>query len=261
MKGFQEHPDAPGEVMASACCKHYVANSMDGSTVDGHKATRVDFDAVIDERDLVDSYLAPFQDCVEEGAVTSLMCSYNSVNGKPSCANPWLLQTVARDQWQFDGYITSDCDADANVFSTHHYTATPEEAVADVLKAGTDVDCGGFVSQHAQSALDKKIITEADMDVRLRYLFRMRMRMGHFDRDGPLQAIPKTAICTPETIELARDGTRQGAVMLKNADKLLPLKPGGKVAVIGPNQNLSEAIGTYCKHTLQFPPGPYSVLD
>jgi pre-mRNA-splicing factor SYF2/beta-D-xylosidase 4 len=103
VKGFQEHPDAPGEVMASACCKHYVANSMDGSTVDGHHATRTDFNAVIDERDLVDSYLAPFQDCVEQGAVTSLMCSYNSVNGKPSCANPWLLQTVARDQWEFDG--------------------------------------------------------------------------------------------------------------------------------------------------------------
>ena len=77
MKGFQEHPEAPGEVMASACCKHYVANSMDGSTVDGHTATRVDFNAVISEQDLVDSYLAPFQDCVEQGEVTSLMCSYS----------------------------------------------------------------------------------------------------------------------------------------------------------------------------------------
>ena len=179
MKGFQEHPEAPGEVMASACCKHYVANSMDGSTVDGHTATRVDFNAVISEQDLVDSYLAPFQDCVEQGEVTSLMCSYNSVNGKPSCANPWLLETVARDQWQFDGYITSDCDADANVFSTHHYTATPEEAVADVLHAGTDVDCGGFVQTHGASALAKGLITKGDIDTRLKYLFRMRIRLGH----------------------------------------------------------------------------------
>ena len=68
---------APGEVMASACCKHYVANSMDGSTVDGPTATRVDFNAVISEQDLVDSYLAPFQDCVEQGEVSSLMCSYS----------------------------------------------------------------------------------------------------------------------------------------------------------------------------------------
>ena len=47
----------------------------------------------------------------------------------PSCANDWLLQTVARDNWNFDGYITSDCDADADVFRSHHFTQTPEEAV------------------------------------------------------------------------------------------------------------------------------------
>ena len=141
--------------------------------------------------------------------------------------------------------ITSDCDADANVYSTHHYTATPEEAVADVLHAGTDVDCGGFVQSHGASALEKKLITEDDIDTRLKYLFRMRLRLGHFDPDGPLQMIPKEAICTSETIELARDGTRQGAVMIKNSGKTLPLKPGGHVAVIGPNQNLSQAIGTY----------------
>ena len=52
----------------------------------------------------VDSYMVPFQACVEEGSVSGLMCSYNAVNGVPTCADDWLLQTVARDQWQFDGY-------------------------------------------------------------------------------------------------------------------------------------------------------------
>jgi beta-D-xylosidase 4 len=107
VKGFQENPDAPGQTMASACCKHvcmppdtclevyllltqvrqhncrnvqYVANSMDGSTVDGHHATRVDFNAVISQQDLVDSYLPPFQACVEQGQVTSLMCSCESLS-------------------------------------------------------------------------------------------------------------------------------------------------------------------------------------
>ena len=70
--------------------------------------------------------------------------------------------------------ITSDCDADANVFSTHHYTATPEEAVADVLHAGTDVDCGGFVQEHGASALAKGLITKEDIETRLKFLFRMR---------------------------------------------------------------------------------------
>lgn len=73
-------------------------------------------------QDLVDSYMRPFQACVEKGKVSSLMCSYNAVNGVPSCANDWLLKTIARENWGFDGYITSDCDADEDVYDKHHYT-------------------------------------------------------------------------------------------------------------------------------------------
>ena len=92
-----------------------IANSMDSSNVDGEGHTRRDFDAEVSPQDLVDSYMPPFQDCVEQGKVSGLMCSYNALNGIPTCANDWLLKTVARGQWQFDGYITSDCDADKNV--------------------------------------------------------------------------------------------------------------------------------------------------
>ena len=70
--------------------------------------------------------MPPFQACVEQGHVTGLMCSYNAVNGVPSCANAWLLDTVARGEWSFDGYITSDCGAEEDVFSNHHFTKTPE---------------------------------------------------------------------------------------------------------------------------------------
>ena len=61
----------------------------------------------------------------------------NSVNGVTSCASDWLLGTLLRDSWQFDGYVTSDCDADSDVYNSHHYTATPELAVQAVLRAGT----------------------------------------------------------------------------------------------------------------------------
>merc|ERR1719161_1822151 len=114
---------------------------MDHSNVAGYQNDRNHFDASVSMQDLVDSYMVPFQACVEKGKVTSLMCSYNAVNGVPSCANDWLLQTVARDSWGFDGAIVSDCDADSDVFNSHHYTEKPEESVRDVLRAGTDVDC------------------------------------------------------------------------------------------------------------------------
>jgi beta-glucosidase-like glycosyl hydrolase len=59
------------------------------------------------------------------------------VNGVPSCANDWLLREKLRGEWQFNGYVTSDCDADSDVFYSHHYSATPEQAVADVLRCGS----------------------------------------------------------------------------------------------------------------------------
>ena len=74
-----------------------------------------------------------------------------------------LLEEVARGDWGFDGYITSDCDADADVYREHHYYDSPEETVAGVLKAGTDVDCTSFVGQHAQSALAKGAATSTSL--------------------------------------------------------------------------------------------------
>ncbi|KAH8056252.1 xylan 1,4-beta-xylosidase [Aureococcus anophagefferens] len=251
-----EDPYLTGEYateFASACCKHYVANELENTRQpDGEQWDRQHVDSNVTQRDLVDSYMVPFQACVEKGKVSSLMCSYNAVNGVPSCANDWLLQTVARDAWHFDGYITSDCDADSNVYDAHHYAATPEEAVADVLKAGTDVDCQSFVGQHARSALDKGLITEADMDARLVNLFKVRLRLGHFDLSfdaakprGPLDEIDADAVvCSDAHLDASMEGLAQSATLLKN-DGALPLKPSGTAAVVGPNALLSKADAGY----------------
>ena len=90
-------------IQASACCKHYVANSMDGSTEVGVHHDRNHYNANISQQDLLDSYMLPFQSCVEKGRVSGLMCSYNAINGVPACANDWLLNKVAREEWDFDG--------------------------------------------------------------------------------------------------------------------------------------------------------------
>ena len=185
-----------------------------------------------------------FQACVEDGQVSGIMCSYNAVNGVPSCANDWLLQTVLRDTWQFDGYVTSDCDADSDVYYSHHYTNTIQEAVADVLHAGTDVDCGSFVPQNAQSALNSGDITESDIDTVLTRLFKVRIRLGHFDPPGALQTIGLDQICNPYAIELARDGARQGMVLQKNLNNVLPLTASKyqNAVVIGPNIQSTDMV-------------------
>ena len=116
-----------GFLQASACCKHFVANELEKTTqLDGEEWDRRHDNAQVTERDLLDSYLPPFEACVRAG-VSGLMCSYNSLNGVPACANKGLIDTAK--SWGFDGYITSDCDADRNVYNTHKYTKTRAEAV------------------------------------------------------------------------------------------------------------------------------------
>lgn len=120
------------------------------------------------------------------------------------------------------------------------------EDVRDVLRAGTDVDCGGFVSSNAHAALDASLISEADIDERLGFLLRVRLRLGHFDPPGPLQRLaPEKEVCTQATQSLAADGVTQAAALLKNSQATLPLRAGSSVAVLGPVANLSRSMASY----------------
>lgn len=80
-QGMQEAPEDPYHIQASACCKHYVANSMDGTTqADGEHHDRNHVDSIVPMQDLIDSYMLPFQACVEKGRVSGLMCSCASAS-------------------------------------------------------------------------------------------------------------------------------------------------------------------------------------
>ncbi|MQL96769.1 hypothetical protein Taro_029446 [Colocasia esculenta] len=117
---------------ASACCKHFTAYDLDR----WKGVTRYGFNAVVSAQDLEDTYQPPFRSCVVEGRASGIMCSYNRVNGVPTCADYNLLSRTARGSWGFYGYITSDCDAVQVMRDNHLYARTPEDAVADSLKAG-----------------------------------------------------------------------------------------------------------------------------
>lgn len=175
-------------------------------------------------------------------------CCRLQVNGVPSCANDWLLKDVARGEWGFDGYVTSDCDADGDVFGSHSYrNQTAEEDVRDILRAGTDVDCGGFIGGHAQSALNNGTITLKDIHARLVNLFKVRLRLGHFSQLNPLDEIPASEICSAYAIETSMAGPIQSSALLKNDGNTLPFSAGqsGSFAVLGPNANLSESDSGY----------------
>ncbi|GJQ98702.1 probable beta-D-xylosidase 7 [Tanacetum coccineum] len=241
-------------LQASACCKHFIANDLDNWKT----ANRYNFDANISQQDLADTYLPPFQKCVQQGQASGIMCAYNRVNGLPNCADYNLLTKTARQSWKFKGYIASDCDAVAIMHDVQGYSKLPEDAVASVLKAGMDVNCGSYLKKYTKSAVQMNKITEADIDRALVNLFTIRMRLGLFNgnpKKGLYGNLGPNQVCSKEHQNLALEAARNGIVLLKNSANLLPLSKTKttSIAVIGPNGNTTETLlgnyeGVSCKN-------------
>ncbi|KAG2300681.1 hypothetical protein Bca52824_037153 [Brassica carinata] len=214
----------PNSLKVAACCKHYTAYDVDN----WKGVHRYTFNSLVSQQDMDDTFQPPFQSCVVDGNVASVMCSYNQVNGKPTCADPDLLSGVIRGQWKLNGYIVSDCDSVEVMHASQHYTKTPEEAMAKSMLAGLDLNCDHFTGQHADG----------------------RSRQQPYGNLGPQD------VCTADNQELAREAARQGIVLLKNSNGSLPFSPSviKTLAVIGPNANVTDTmIGNYhgvpCKYT------------
>ncbi|KAK1359288.1 Beta-xylosidase/alpha-L-arabinofuranosidase 1 [Heracleum sosnowskyi] len=256
VRGLQERDDGDKyRLKVGACCKHYTAYDLDN----WKGINRFHFNALVTKQDMDDTYQPPFKSCVIDANVSSVMCSYNQVDGKPNCANADLLTGVIRDEWKLNGYISSDCDSLEVMFDEQHYTRTPEETAAIALKAGVDLNCGDYLGKYTLGAVQKGLAAEADVNRAVKNNFATLMRLGFFDGDPRQQLygnLGPNDVCTPANQELAREAARQGFVLLKNNRRSLPLSPAAtkSVAVIGPNANVTETmIGNYagkpCRYT------------
>ncbi|XP_022855824.1 probable beta-D-xylosidase 2 isoform X2 [Olea europaea var. sylvestris] len=239
--------DGGDRLKVAACCKHYTAYDLDNwSGVD-----RFHFNAKVSKQDIVDTFDIPFRSCVMEGKVASVMCSYNQVNGVPTCADPKLLRETIRGAWRLNGYIVSDCDSVGVFYDNQHYTSTPEEAAADAIKAGLDLDCGPFLAIHTENAVQKGLLKEDDIMVALANTVAVQMRLGMFDGEPSTQPYGNLGakdVCTLAHQELALEAARQGIVLLKNHGPSLPVSPRRHhtIAVIGPNSDVTiTMIGNY----------------
>lgn len=213
-----------------ATAKHFAVHS-------GPEEGRHSFNAVSGEKDLRETYLPQFEMAIKEGKPYSVMCAYNRYNGEACCGSKRLLQDVLRNEWDFNGYIVSDCDAVVDIYKFHQVVPTPEEAAALAVKAGTDLECGN-VYTHLKEAINKKLITEAEIDVAVKRLFIARFKLGMFDPPEKVKyaQIPYSVVDSKEHQALALDAARKSIVLLKNKDNVLPLKKDvGTLAVIGPN--------------------------
>jgi beta-glucosidase len=138
--------DDPKYLKASATAKHFAVHS-------GPEAVRDKFDAIVDEKDLRETYLYAFHALVSNAHVESVMSAYNRVNGVPNSINKMLLTDVLRKEWGFKGHVVTDCGALDDVFDTHKTLPGPVETAAAAIKAGINLDCSTVLQNDVVKAI------------------------------------------------------------------------------------------------------------
>jgi beta-glucosidase len=194
--------------------------------------------ASIGERTLRDVFLYPFEVAVRDAGARSVMASYNEVDGIPSHANTWMLKTVLRGEWGFDGVIVSDWFAIQQLIGRHHIAADGAEAARRALAATVDIelpDVDAYATLTEQVRQGK--VSQAAIDAAVRRLLRDKFELGLFDNAfvdaGHAAEVSGASSARP----LALDAARQAIVLLKNDRGTLPLNATtlSRVAVIGPH--------------------------
>ncbi|KAF5004879.1 hypothetical protein FDECE_8661 [Fusarium decemcellulare] len=205
----------------SATMKHFACNDMESA--------RMAVDIQVTERALREVYLLPFMIAVEMANPRVFMTAYNKVNGKHAPENDHLLQDILRDEWKWDGLVVSDW------FGTY--------STSEAINAGQDLEMpgpsrwrGGALI-HAVTSNKVKLST---LDERVRKVLKL-VKHSLENTSIPPNA-PEAQLNTQEHIRLLREAAAESVVLLKNEKNILPLDPKKRVAVIGPNADIS----TYC---------------
>ena len=236
--GYQGHDDVFDTDEVMACVKHY---ALYGAAEGGR-----DYNSVfLSRQEAMNGYMIPYREAAKAGA-GSYMSSFNEFEGIPATMNKWLMDDVLRKMWGFDGFIVSD--ATAVVEEVAHGIGDLQEVSARSLQAGLDMDMNsdGFVGTLKKS-LEEGRIKEADIDRACRRILEAKYKLGLFE--DPFRYLDEgrraERVFTPENRAFARELAGECQVLLKN-DGVLPLKPGTRVAVVGPlADNASAMMGTW----------------
>lgn len=192
----------------------------------------------ISERVIRDNYFPPFQAAVEEAHVGSVMASYNEIDGVPSHANRWLLDEVLRQEWHFDGYISSDDNGLQMLMATHHVAHDMAEAARMGLSAGVDFDISDApIYPDLVQQVKLGLVAESEVDRAVARILITKFRLGLFDNPYVDPDYAEKVNNSAEHKKLAAEAARKTIVLLKNEKNLLPLDVAKlkSIAVIGPN--------------------------
>ncbi len=235
VKGLQGNN--PNYYKTVACAKHFAVHS-------GPEPIRHEFNAVVSNYDLRNTYLPAFKKLVTEAKVGGIMCAYNRTDSLPCCTGKFLLQDILRNEWKFNGYVVTDCWALDDIFRYHKFVKTDEEAAALAIKANVNVECGNTLKA-LQGALHKGMVTEKEIDVALKINLKILFKLGLFDAAdiNPYSRINENVINSNAHRALARETAVQSIVLLSNKNNVLPLsKKINHILVTGPNADVSNVL-------------------
>ncbi|KQT31354.1 glycoside hydrolase [Sphingomonas sp. Leaf412] len=212
--------------------------------------------APLAERELREFFLPPFEQVVGRTGISAVMASYNEVDGVPSHVNRWLLGDILRGEWGYRGAVVSDYYAIDQLRDIHHVARTLDEAAARAIDAGVDADLPeGTAFATLVKAVREGRVRQESVDRAVRHMLDLKFRAGLFERPYADAAAAQGATNTPAARALARTAAQRSIVLLTNKG-MLPLKPEGTIAVIGPNAAVARLGGYYGQ-----PPVTVSILD
>lgn len=238
VRGFQgEDISAPDRV--AACAKHFVGY---GAAEGGR-----DYNcSVISPSLMRNVYLRPFQAAVDSGVAT-LMSAFNDVNGVPCSANEQLLRDVLRGEWNFRGFVVSDWESIREMVA-HGSAADEKDAARAAARAGVNMEMTSQTyHEHLAELVAEGAISESLVDDLVREILRIKFRLGLFERPYVDTSQPPPLLAEKH-LELAQKLARQSIVMLKNANRALPLERSKirTLAVIGPLADAKrDQLGTW----------------
>jgi beta-glucosidase len=226
----------------SATAKHFAVHS-------GPEKGRHEFNAIVDEKDLRETYLYAFKKLVDAN-VESVMCGYNRLNDEPCCTSNTLLRKILKNEWQFKGHVVTDCWALEDIWSRHKVMNNSVEVTAAAIKAGINLDCSNMLQDDALKAVEQQLLTPADIDGALAGILKTQFKLGFYDAPAlnPYSRYGADSVANAYHTKLARKMAQQSMVLLKNRNNVLPLDPRkyGAYMVIGPNAASFDALlGNY----------------
>ena len=227
VKGFQGKSLSDINTVA-ACAKHYAAY---GAAQAGRDYHTVD----ISLQTLYNTYLPPFKACKDAGVAT-FMTSFNELNGIPASGNHYLLKDILKNDWDFNGFVVTDYTS-INEMVDHGFSKDEKEAGMQAMNAGVDMDMQGAVYlNYLGKLLREGKVKEEDINESVRRILGLKYDLGLFADPYRYcdEEREKREVMSADNLQAARTMARKSIVLLKNNDKVLPLKKNQKVAVIGP---------------------------